>query len=84
MVVSQAAPWFREACAIVDHVGLGYVLPCDWRTCRVVLGPRCVRFLFKFAFECVIPLRAFVSRRGLRCVFVAFCQLLSWSSGAAI
>ena len=33
MVVGQAAPWFREACAIVDLVGLGYVLPCDWRTC---------------------------------------------------
>ena len=31
-----------------------------------------------------IPVRAFVSRRELRCVFVAFCQLLSWSSGAAI
>ena len=53
MVVGQAAPWFREACAIVDHVGLGYVVPCDWRTCGVVLGPRCVRFLFKFAFDCV-------------------------------
>ena len=53
MVVGQAAPCFREACAIVDHVGLGYVLPCDWRTCGVVLGPRCVRFLFKFAFDCV-------------------------------
>ena len=53
MVVGQAAPWFREACAIVDLVGLGNVLPCDWRTCGVVLGPRCVRFLFKFAFDCV-------------------------------
>ena len=53
MVVGHAAPWFREACAIVDHVGLGYVLPCDCRTSGVVLGPRCVRFLFKFAFDCV-------------------------------
>ena len=52
MVVGQAAPWFREACAIVDLVCLGYVLPCDWRTCGVVLGPRCVRSLFKFAFDC--------------------------------
>ena len=53
MVVGQAAPCFREACAIVDHVGLRFVLPCDCRTCGVVLGPRCVRFLFKFAFDCV-------------------------------
>ena len=53
MVVGQAALWFREACAIVDHVGLGYVLPCDCRTCGVVLGPRCVRYLFKSAFDCV-------------------------------
>ena len=53
MVVGQAAPWFREAGAIVDLVCLGYVLPCDWRTCGVVLGPRCVRSLFKFAFDCV-------------------------------
>ena len=53
MVVGQAAPCFREACAIVDHVGLRFVLPCDCRTCGVVLGPRCVRFLFKFAFGCV-------------------------------
>ena len=53
MVVSQAAPWFREACAIVDLVCLGFVVPCDWRTCGVVLGPRCVRSLFKFAFGCV-------------------------------
>ena len=51
-VVCQAAPWFREACAIVDLVCLGYVLPCDWRTCGVVLGPRCVRSLFKSAFDC--------------------------------
>ena len=52
MVVCQAVPWFREACAIVDLVCLGYVLPCDWRTCGVVLVPRCVRSLFKFAFDC--------------------------------
>ena len=52
-VVGQAAPWFRESCAIVDLVCLGYVLPCDWRTCGVVLGPRCVRSLFKLAFDCV-------------------------------
>ena len=53
MVVGQAASWFREACAIADLVCLGYVLPCDWRTCGVVLGPRSVRSLFKFAFDCV-------------------------------
>ena len=51
--VGQAARWFREACAIVDLVCLGYVLPCDWRTSGVVLGPRCVRSLFKSAFDCV-------------------------------
>ena len=72
MVVGQAAPWFREACAIVDHVGLGYVLPCDWRTCGVVLGPRCVRSLFKFAFGCAyLFVRLF---RGADCVV---CLLLS-------
>ena len=32
---------------------LGFVLPRDWRTCGVVLGPRCVRYLFKSAFDCV-------------------------------
>ena len=53
LVVGQAAPWFREACAIVDLFCLGYVLPCDCRTCGVCLGPRCVRSLFKFAFDCV-------------------------------
>ena len=53
LVVSQAAAWFREACAIVDLVCLGFVVPCDWRTCGVVQGPRCVSSLFKFAFGCV-------------------------------
>ena len=52
MVVGQAAPCFREACAIVGHVGLRFVFPCDCRTCGVVLGPRCVRSLFKSAFGC--------------------------------
>ena len=71
-VVGQAAPWFREACAIVDLVCLGFVVLCDWRTCGVVLGPRCVRSLFKFAFDCVYQ---FVhSFRDADCVV---CLLLS-------
>ena len=68
----QTVHWFRGACAIVDLVCLGYVLACDWRACRVVLGPRCVRFLFKFAFDCAYQ---FVhSFRDADCVV---CLLLS-------